>query len=52
MEDKNHDYGEAWREMRVSSQPTILQNCFVSSKLKTIKGKTIVSEALMPIIKI
>jgi hypothetical protein len=19
MEDKNHDYGEAWREMRVSS---------------------------------
>jgi hypothetical protein len=30
MEDKNHDYGEAWREMRVSSlTDLILKNYFV-----------------------
>ena len=29
MQDKNHDYGEAWREMRVSSlTDLILKNSF------------------------
>jgi hypothetical protein len=38
MEDKNHDYGEAWREMRVSSiTDLIYKNYFVSNKLKIIR---------------
>jgi hypothetical protein len=40
MEDKNHDYGEAWREMRVSSQQIqFYKNCFVSNKSENNKGK-------------
>jgi hypothetical protein len=47
MEKKNHDYGEAWRNMRVSSYTDL-----ILMKLKRIKqiedkmGKTIVSEGI------
>lgn len=47
MLDKNHDYGEAWRQMRVSSMTDL-----ILMKLKRIKqiedndGKTIISEGV------
>ncbi len=47
MEDKNHDYGEAWREMRVSSlTDLILQKILRVKQIEDNKGKTIVSEGL------
>ena len=52
MEDKNHDYGEAWRDMRVSSlTDLILQNYFVSNKLKITKEKLLFLKVLTLIIK-
>jgi hypothetical protein len=45
MEDKNHDYGEAWREMRVSSlTDLILQKLLRVKQIEDNKGKTLVSE--------
>ena len=45
MEDKNHDYGEAWREMRVSSlTDLILQKILRVKQIEDNKGKTLVSE--------
>ena len=47
MLDKNHDYGEAWRQMRVSSMTDL-----ILMKLKRIKqiedndGKTLISEGV------
>jgi hypothetical protein len=47
MEDKNHDYGEAWREMRVSSlTDLILQKLLRVKQIEDNKGKTIVSEGI------
>lgn len=47
MEAKNHDYGEAWREMRVSSlTDLILQKLLRVKQIEDNKGKTIVSEGL------
>lgn len=47
MEDKNHDYGEAWREMRVSSlTDLILQKLLRIKAIENNKGKTIVSEGI------
>ena len=47
MEDKNHDYGEAWRDMRVSSlTDLILQKLLRVKQIEDNKGKTIVSEGL------
>jgi hypothetical protein len=47
MENKNHDYGEAWREMRVSSlTDLILQKLLRVKQIEDNKGKTIVSEGL------
>ncbi len=47
MEDKNHDYGEAWREMRVSSlTDLILQKLLRVKQIEDNQGKTIVSEGL------
>ncbi|MFD0862275.1 DUF1599 domain-containing protein [Sungkyunkwania multivorans] len=47
MEDKNHDYGEAWREMRISSlTDLILQKLLRVKQIEDNKGKTIVSEGL------
>ncbi len=47
MEAKNHDYGEAWRDMRVSSlTDLILQKLLRVKQIEDNKGKTIVSEGL------
>lgn len=45
MKKKNHDYGEAWREMRVSSlTDIILMKIFRLKQIEDNKGKTIISE--------
>ncbi len=47
MEDKNHDYGEAWREMRVSSlTDLILQKLFRVKEIEKNLGATLVSEGV------
>jgi hypothetical protein len=47
MEDKNHDYGEAWREMRVSSlTDLILQKLLRVKQIEDNKGVTLVSEGI------
>ena len=47
MENKNHDYGEAWREMRVSSlTDLILQKLLRVKQIENNQGKTIVSEGI------
>lgn len=47
MEDKNHDYGEAWREMRVSSlTDLILQKLLRVKQIEDNGGKTLVSEGI------
>ncbi|NAS32495.1 DUF1599 domain-containing protein [Flavobacteriaceae bacterium R38] len=47
MERKNHDYGEAWREMRVSSlTDLILQKLLRVKQIEDNKGETIVSEGI------
>ena len=44
---KNHDYGEAWRDMRVSSlTDLILQKLLRVKQIEDNKGKTIVSEGI------
>ena len=44
---KNHDYGEAWREMRISSiTDLIYQKVLRTKSIEDNKGKTIVSEGL------
>jgi len=47
MMDKNHDYGEAWRDMRVSSlTDLILQKLLRVKQIENNLGKTIVSEGI------
>tara|TARA_A100001011_G_scaffold400396_1_gene514647 strand:+ start:15210 stop:15677 length:468 start_codon:yes stop_codon:yes gene_type:complete len=47
MIDKNHDYDEAWRDMRVSSlTDLILQKLLRVKQIEENKGKTIVSEGI------
>lgn len=47
MENKNHDYGEAWREMRVSSlTDLILQKLLRVKQIENNRGKTSVSEGV------
>ena len=47
MENKNHDYGEAWREMRVNSlTDLILQKLLRVKQIEDNKGKTLVSEGI------
>ncbi|GMN07417.1 DUF1599 domain-containing protein [Croceitalea sp. MTPC5] len=47
MENKNHDYGEAWRAMRVSSlTDLILQKLLRVKEIENNKGKTLVSEGV------
>ena len=46
-EDKNHDYGEAWREMRVSSiTDIILMKLLRVKQIEDNQGKTVVSEGV------
>ena len=47
MLNKNHDYGEAWREMRVSSlTDLILQKLLRVKQIEDNKGETLVSEGI------
>ena len=47
MLNKNHDYGEAWRDMRVSSlTDLILQKILRVKQIEDNRGKTIVSEGI------
>ncbi len=47
MMDKNHDYGEAWRDMRVSSlTDLILQKLLRVKQIEDNRGKTLVSEGI------
>jgi len=44
---KNHDYGEAWRDMRISSlTDLILMKILRVKQIEDNKGKTIISEGL------
>ncbi|HQD12900.1 MAG TPA: DUF1599 domain-containing protein, partial [Chitinophagales bacterium] len=44
---KNHDYGEAWRDMRISSYTDlILSKLHRIKQIEENKGKTIVSEGI------
>lgn len=47
MEAKNHDYGEAWREMRISSlTDLILQKLLRVKQIEDNEGQTLVSEGI------
>lgn len=47
MEKKNHDYGEAWRDMRVSSlTDLILMKILRVKQIENNEGKTLVSEGI------
>ncbi len=47
MEAKNHDYGEAWRDMRVSSiTDLVLMKLLRIKSIEENDGKTIISEGL------
>lgn len=47
MQRKNHDYGEAWRDMRVSSlTDLILMKILRVKQIEDNKGKTIMSEGI------
>ena len=47
MVNKNHDYDEAWREMRVSSfTDIILQKLMRTKEIESNHGKTIISEGI------
>lgn len=47
LENKNHDYGEAWREMRVSSMTDIiLMKLLRVKQIEDNQGATLVSEGI------
>ncbi len=47
MQNKNHDYGEAWRNMRISSYTDlILMKLKRTKQIEDNKGKTIASEGI------
>ncbi|MDA7716951.1 DUF1599 domain-containing protein [bacterium] len=47
MMNKNHDYGEAWRDMRVSSlTDLIIQKLLRVKQIEDNKGETLVSEGI------
>ncbi len=47
MQAKNHDYGEAWRDMRVSSiTDLIIQKLYRVKQIEENQGKTIISEGI------
>jgi uncharacterized membrane protein len=48
LQNKNHDYGEAWREMRVSSiTDIILMKLLRVKQIEDNKGKTLASEGIV-----
>tara|TARA_B110000285_G_scaffold232237_1_gene302842 strand:+ start:11428 stop:11979 length:552 start_codon:yes stop_codon:yes gene_type:complete len=47
MQRKNHDYGEAWRDMRISSlTDLILQKIYRVKQIEDNSGNTIISEGI------
>ena len=47
MEDKNHDYGEAWRDMRISSlTDMILMKINRTKQIEDNEGNTLISEGI------
>ena len=47
MEKKNHDYGEAWRDMRISSlTDLILMKLLRVKQIEDNQGKTLISEGI------
>ena len=47
MKDKNHDYGEAWRNMRISSlTDIILMKLLRIKQIEDNQGKTYISEGV------
>ena len=47
MENKNHDYGEAWRDMRISSiTDLIIQKLYRVKQIEENEGKTSISEGI------
>ena len=47
MSDKNHDYDEAWRKMRISSfTDLILMKLHRTKQIEDNKGKTLISEGI------
>ena len=47
LKNKNHDYDEAWREMRISSiTDIILMKIFRVKQIEDNKGKTLISEGI------
>ena len=47
MENKNHDYGEAWRKMRISSlTDLILMKLLRVKQIEDNKGETLISEGI------
>lgn len=47
LDKKNHDYGEAWRQMRVSSYvDLILSKIYRTKQIEDLNGKTLVSEGI------
>jgi hypothetical protein len=47
MEKKNHDYGEAWRDMRVSSlTDLIMMKIFRTKQIEDNAGQTLISEGI------
>ena len=47
MQDKNHDYGEAWRDMRISSlTDLILMKILRVKQIEDNKGQTLASEGI------
>src|SRR5687768_5392248 len=47
LQNKNHDYGEAWREMRVTSiTDIILMKLLRVKQIEDNEGKTLVSEGV------
>ena len=47
MKDKNHDYGEAWRDMRISSlTDLIIQKLLRVKQIEDNNGETLISEGV------
>ncbi|MDX5346160.1 MAG: DUF1599 domain-containing protein [Hymenobacteraceae bacterium] len=47
LQNKNHDYGEAWRDMRISSiTDIILMKLYRTKQIEDNQGKTLISEGV------
>tara|TARA_B100001029_G_C14611918_1_gene209433 strand:- start:162 stop:476 length:315 start_codon:yes stop_codon:yes gene_type:complete len=47
LSDKNHDYDEAWKEMRISSMTDIiLMKLYRTKQIENNDGKTLISEGI------